>query len=214
MRKGILAPWGAATLMTTAVLLWAPALVAGQAPSREETREAARAASPRTAEEAAEYFEAEFERRMAETIRRVYDPTTPPAANPPRTPWGDPDLRGYYLTANYTPLERPEGVAGDTHDAASARIHRKRIEKDRAGQTSAQKPTRGRRPRGGATPDPPSRPPRIYWETNRNVQWLPATKSWCFPHTPASKPTPSYIPRIYPSYIFHISFIYIFRIAF
>ncbi len=110
MRKGILAPWGAATLMTTAVLLWAPALVAGQAPSREESREAARAASPRTGEEAAEYFEAEFERRMAETIKRVYDPTTPPAANPPRTPWGDPDLRGYYLTANYTPLERPEGV--------------------------------------------------------------------------------------------------------
>ena len=110
MLKGILGPWGAATLMTTAVLLWAPALVAGQVPSREEIREAARAASPRTGEEAAEYFEAEFERRMAETIKRVYDPTTPPAANPPRTPWGDPDLRGYYLTANYTPLERPEGV--------------------------------------------------------------------------------------------------------
>jgi hypothetical protein len=26
---------------------------------------------------------------------------------PPRTPWGDPDLRGYYLNLSYTPLERP-----------------------------------------------------------------------------------------------------------
>ena len=25
-----------------------------------------------------------------------------------RTPWGDPDLRGYWLTATYTPLERPK----------------------------------------------------------------------------------------------------------
>ena len=89
MRKGILAPWGAATLMTTAVLLWAPALVAGQAPSREEAREAARAASPRTSEEAAEYFEAEFERRIAETVKRVYDPTTPPmGVRPDNAPSG------------------------------------------------------------------------------------------------------------------------------
>jgi hypothetical protein len=26
---------------------------------------------------------------------------------PPRTPWGDPDFRGYYLNLSYTPLERP-----------------------------------------------------------------------------------------------------------
>ena len=110
MRKGILVPWGAAALMTMAVLLWAPAPVAGQAQSREAAREAAREASPRTAEEAAAVFAAEFDKRMAETIKRVYDPETPIAANPPKTPWGDPDLRGYYLTANYTPLERPEGI--------------------------------------------------------------------------------------------------------
>jgi hypothetical protein len=30
----------------------------------------------------------------------------------PRTPWGDPDLRGYWLTATYTPLQRPPGLAG------------------------------------------------------------------------------------------------------
>jgi hypothetical protein len=30
---------------------------------------------------------------------------------PPRTPWGDPDLRGVYLTATYTPLQRPVELA-------------------------------------------------------------------------------------------------------
>jgi hypothetical protein len=30
---------------------------------------------------------------------------------PPRTPWGDPDLRGYYLSLSYTPLERPAEIA-------------------------------------------------------------------------------------------------------
>jgi hypothetical protein len=30
----------------------------------------------------------------------------------PRTPWGDPDLRGYWLTATYTPLQRPAELAG------------------------------------------------------------------------------------------------------
>src|SRR3981081_710338 len=25
----------------------------------------------------------------------------------PKTPWGDPDLRGYFLNLSYTPLERP-----------------------------------------------------------------------------------------------------------
>ena len=29
---------------------------------------------------------------------------------PPRTPWGDPDLRGYWLSLSYTPLERPAGL--------------------------------------------------------------------------------------------------------
>jgi hypothetical protein len=27
---------------------------------------------------------------------------------PPKTPWGDPDIRGTYLVATYTPLQRPE----------------------------------------------------------------------------------------------------------
>ena len=29
----------------------------------------------------------------------------------PRTAWGDPDLRGVYLTATYTPLQRPPALA-------------------------------------------------------------------------------------------------------
>ena len=44
----------------------------------------------------------------------VWDPTAPPPADwtPPRTPWGDPDLQGYYLNTSYTPLERPANLAG------------------------------------------------------------------------------------------------------
>jgi hypothetical protein len=88
----------------------APAPVAGQATTREQSQEAARKASPHTGDEALKYFEAELAGKIAEAIKRVYDPTAPTAANPPRTPWGDPDLRGYYLTASYTPLQRPDTV--------------------------------------------------------------------------------------------------------
>src|SRR5689334_19068313 len=28
--------------------------------------------------------------------------------SPPKTPWGDPDLSGYYLDATYAPLQRPD----------------------------------------------------------------------------------------------------------
>jgi hypothetical protein len=43
------------------------------------------------------------------TTANVWDPEAPPAPGwtPPRTPWGDPDLQGYYLNTGYTPLERP-----------------------------------------------------------------------------------------------------------
>ena len=30
----------------------------------------------------------------------------------PKTPWGDPDLRGSWLSLSYTPLERPAELAG------------------------------------------------------------------------------------------------------
>jgi hypothetical protein len=91
-------------------LLGGPAPAAGQAGDREAAREAARKASPRTGAEAHKYFEDEIAKKIAEATKRVYDPAKPIAANPPRTPWGDPDLRGYYITATYTPLQRPDKV--------------------------------------------------------------------------------------------------------
>ena len=34
------------------------------------------------------------------------------AADPPRTPWGDPDLQGIWTGSTLTPLERPKELAG------------------------------------------------------------------------------------------------------
>lgn len=109
MRTRALARCGAVTLGMIGALAGAPADVAGQ--TRSEIREAARKASPRTADEAMKFFEDEVAKRTAEAIARVYDPTKPPASPPMRTPWGDPDLRGYWLSLSYTPLERPEQFA-------------------------------------------------------------------------------------------------------
>ena len=91
-----------------AAFLGAPALAAGQ--TRAEIEEAARKASFRSEEEAAKAWEAELERKKAEAVAKVYDPSKPLPANPPKTPWGHPDLRGYYITATYTPLQRPRNV--------------------------------------------------------------------------------------------------------
>ena len=56
------------------------------------------------------------------------------AANwtPPRTPWGDPDLQGYYLSLSYTPLERPADVQGKAFYTESEAIaaFRKAVEAD------------------------------------------------------------------------------------
>lgn len=87
-----------------------PVIAAVQIPSRQAIEDAARKASPHSGDEAVKYFEAEFARKTAEAIARVYDPNAPPAPNPRRMPWGAPDLRGYYLTATYTPLERPNEI--------------------------------------------------------------------------------------------------------
>ena len=92
MRTRTLVQYGAVTLGMIGVLAVAPADVAGQ--TRAEIAEAARKASPRTAAEAAKFFEEEVAKKTAEAIARVYDPTRPPATPPMRTPWGDPDLSG------------------------------------------------------------------------------------------------------------------------
>ena len=91
-------------------LAFASGVAAVQTPSREANEEPARKASPHSGDEALKYFETEFARKTVEAIKRIYDPNTPAATNPPRTPWGAPDLRGYYLTATYTPLERPQEI--------------------------------------------------------------------------------------------------------
>jgi hypothetical protein len=101
-------------------LVLAPVVVAVQTPSPQAIEEAARKASPHSGDEALKYFEAEFARKTAEALKRVYDPNVPAATNPPRTPWGAPDLRGYYLTATYTSLERPKDVTKSLYTVEEA----------------------------------------------------------------------------------------------
>ena len=118
MRSRVLVSLGGPTLVMAATL-WAPVPVAGQTPpagalinqQSEETVEAAREASPRTSEETFAYFEDDADAAIARAIERVWDPTRPRESSP-RTPWGDPDLGGYWLSVTYTPLERPDTLAG------------------------------------------------------------------------------------------------------
>jgi hypothetical protein len=106
-----------ATVVFSAMAL-APIRIAGQqAPppsalvnqESAAAQEAARRASPRTADEAMTFFEAEVARKTREAIDRVWDPTKPRPRSP-RTPWGDPDLRGYWMVESYTPMQRPNSV--------------------------------------------------------------------------------------------------------
>lgn len=109
-----------AVILPLAVTLLAPELAAAQdqpPPSAlinqeaAETVEAARAASPHTAESTYAYFQEEAEAFIADATQRMWDPTEP-RQEPPRTPWGDPDLEGYWLNVAYVPLERPAELAG------------------------------------------------------------------------------------------------------
>jgi hypothetical protein len=109
MRIRAFGPLGVGTL-AVAAFSWAPANVAAQAQDPNQVIEAARKASPRTGDDALKYFEAEIAEKIKEATKRVYDPNKPAATNPRRTPWGDPDLSGYYVTATYTPLQRPKEV--------------------------------------------------------------------------------------------------------
>jgi hypothetical protein len=109
MRTWTLGRYGALTLGIIGLLAAAPAGAAAQ--TRAEIADAARKASPRTAEDAAKFFEADVAKKTAEAIARVYDPNKPPMQPAMKTPWGDPDLRGFWLSLSYTPLERPEKYA-------------------------------------------------------------------------------------------------------
>ncbi len=83
MRTRVLGPFGTVVLVLL-VLLWAPVRVVAQSPSGP-----------------------------AALAANVWDPTAPAQSGwtPPRTPWGDPDLQGYWLILSYTPLERPAALA-------------------------------------------------------------------------------------------------------
>jgi hypothetical protein len=76
----------------------------------QEVLEAARAASPHTAESSSAYYIDDAEAAAARAIERVWDPTRE-RPDPPRMPWGDPDLSGYWLNVSYTPRQRPVELA-------------------------------------------------------------------------------------------------------
>ena len=115
MRDGVRVGAIALAIMT----VWWAVPVVGQSPPAsalenqrsQETLEAARAASPHTAEETFAYHQDETEAAIAKAIERVWDPTKP-RPNSPRTPWGDPEVAGYWMSNSYTPLERPDELAG------------------------------------------------------------------------------------------------------
>ena len=98
-----------AVILLVAVVLAAPFFVVGQAPSGTKT----------------------FDETAVNTdaaIKAAIEATKATAATtnwtPPRTPWGDPDLQGYYFNhSGYTPLERPslqsEPATGDPQAAGS-----------------------------------------------------------------------------------------------
>ena len=117
MHNRVLVQLSTLMLVMTAMAA-APPGVAGQQPppsalvNQEEqaVQEAARRASPRTGDQAMEFFRAQVDAAMATAIPRVWDPNKPRARSP-RTPWGDPDLRGYWMVESYTPMERPRAVA-------------------------------------------------------------------------------------------------------
>jgi hypothetical protein len=109
MRTRIFVSLGAVTIVMV-LPLWALLLVA-QAPSGTRSFDAT-AVDPQVA------------------IRAAIEAAKKEAASnfsASKTPWGDPDLRGYYLVATYTPLQRPEALKDKefyTEDEAAAAFRR------------------------------------------------------------------------------------------
>jgi len=90
MRTRVVTP--AAVALGAVIGLWAAAVVA-QAPSGTRTFD------PTITNTDAAIKAAADAARAAAVARANW--------TSPRTPWGDPDLRGYWLSLSYTPLERP-----------------------------------------------------------------------------------------------------------
>jgi hypothetical protein len=95
MRTRVLVPLAAAAFVMVSGL-WAP-VRAGQAPSGTKTFDP-------TAINTDAAIKAATEAARAAAAAKNWKPG--------RTPWGDPDLQGYYLNLSYTPLERPRELAG------------------------------------------------------------------------------------------------------
>jgi len=114
MRTRVLVAWSAVTLAIV-VALWAPVLVA-QAPSGTKPFDPT-AVDPQAA------IKASMDAAKAEAARNF---------TASKTPWGDPDLQGYYLVATYTPLQRPAALKDKefyTEDEAVAAF-KKAVEAD------------------------------------------------------------------------------------
>src|SRR5262245_58442008 len=109
-------------LRTAAVLImafrWYGLVLVAQAPSGTKSFDPKQTNTDAAIKAAAEIT------RAAEEARRTF--------KAPKTPWGEPDLRGYYLNLSYTPLERPKEL-GDkafyTPDEALAAF-KKAVESD------------------------------------------------------------------------------------
>jgi hypothetical protein len=89
MRMRILVPPG---VLVIAVLAWG-AVITAQAPSGTKSFD------PKTTNTDAAIKAAAATTKAAEEARKTF--------KAPKTSWGEPDLRGYFLNLSYTPLERP-----------------------------------------------------------------------------------------------------------
>jgi hypothetical protein len=98
MRTRLLVPLSVGALAFAAALSLYPTTLLGQAPS------GTRSFHPTTTSTDAAIKAAAEAAKAAEAARANW--------KAPRTPWGDPDLRGYWLSLSYTPLERPAELAG------------------------------------------------------------------------------------------------------
>src|SRR3989442_3087051 len=100
MCKQILATSLALGLLIMILLLCAPILVRAQAPSGTATFKATVTDTATAIKDAAEAAKA----------------AAAAASNwtPPRTPWGDPDLPGFYFGISFTPLVRSPVLEGKT----------------------------------------------------------------------------------------------------
>src|SRR5262245_56917072 len=85
-------------LRTAAVLImafrWYGLVLGAQAPSGTKSFDPKQTNTDAAIKAAAEIT------RAADEARKTF--------KAPKTPWGEPDLRGYYLNLSYTPLERPK----------------------------------------------------------------------------------------------------------